>query len=138
MQVLTKLSRRSGLVRQYHGVSRRPVVVGGLIVFAPSRQGETGHCSRSSSAIGLGAAISGGLLFRGSRQDLSGFLQALLFSLVFLPPGWQPLEEPERVLRGLVKRHLVEILAALLSKCAYPFVNPLIAEYLFLLISLGC
>lgn len=47
--------------------------------------------------------------------------------LLLLPPRRQPVKQPERVLRGLVLRHLVLVLASLLGEGADALVDPLVA-----------
>lgn len=47
--------------------------------------------------------------------------------LVFLPPSGQAVEQTQLVLRRLVERHLVLVLAALLCEGAHALVHPLVA-----------
>lgn len=49
---------------------------------------------------------------------------------MLLPPGGEAVEQAERVLRHLVERHLVLVLAALLRERAHALVHPLVAVHL--------
>lgn len=48
------------------------------------------------------------------------------FGLMFLPPCGQAVKQTKRVLRGLVERHLMLVLASLLGKGTNPFMNPFV------------
>ena len=63
-------------------------------------------------------------LAAGSRRRLLLLLQ--LFLMVS-PPLRESMEEPERLLGGLVNRHLVFVLAALLCKGTGSVVDPFVA-----------
>lgn len=96
---------------------------------------------RASEATTAGAAdatgTSGRWKSRRAVRELDGLLVAGDLALMLAPPDWQALEQAERLLRVLVERHLVLVLAALLGEGADALVDPLVAVDLLSLLRLG-